>query len=169
MDKQQSFCPFCGVPLILPIQYAHPIPECPNCHYLALNAPRPVVLTLVYAGDRLLLGRSPRFTPGNYALLAGHVEMGETAEQAAVREVREESGVDCVITHYLGSFALPARNQLCLTFAARYLQGEAIAADDVEDVRWFEQTTDLPVQGSIAREVIARWRLGQGAAVRTEG
>lgn len=165
MDKQQSFCPFCGVPLILPTQYAHPIPECPSCHYLALNAPRPVVLTLVYDGDRLLLGRSPRFPIGNFALLAGHVEMGETAEQAAAREVQEESGVDCVVTHYMGSFALPARGQICLTFSAQYKSGAAVADDDVEEVRWFDQADELPVQGSIAKEVIARWLQGQGAAL----
>lgn len=163
MEKQQNFCPFCGVPLILPTQYAHPIPECPACHYLALNAPRPVVLTLVYDGERVLLGRSPHFPIGNFALLAGHVEMGESAEQAAAREVKEESSVDCQITHYMGSFGLPARSQICFTFAAKYLAGEAKADDDVEEVRWFQQDEQLPVQGSIAKEVITRWRQGQGA------
>lgn len=161
--EQQKYCPFCGIPLVLPTEFAHPIPVCPTCSYLALNAPHPVVLTLVYGPQGFLLGRSPRFPAGNYALLAGHVEMGETAEAAATREVKEESGVDCAVTHYMGSFPLPARSQLCLTFAARYLGGEAQADDDVEDVRWFAEGIPLPIQGSIAKEVVARFQSGQGA------
>lgn len=161
--EQQKYCPFCGISLVLPPEFAHPIPVCPTCSYLALNAPHPVVLTLVYGQQGFLLGRSARFPAGNYALLAGHVEMGETAEAAAAREVKEESGVDCAVTHYMGSFQLAARGQLCLTFAARYLSGEPQADDDVEDVRWFGSDAVLPIQGSIAKEVVARFLNGQGA------
>lgn len=160
---QQKYCPFCGVELILPAEYPHPIPECPSCKYLGLNAPRPVVLTLVYNNDKLLLGRSPRFTPGTYALLAGHVELGETAEAAAAREVHEESGVECDITHYMGSFPLVNRGQLCFTFAAQYLTGEPQAADDVEDVQWFCLDEELPVFGSIAKQVVDLFKANKGA------
>lgn len=162
---QQKFCPFCGIELILPPEYPHPIPQCPTCSYLGLNSPRPVVLTLVYDDTRFLLGRSARFAPGTYALLAGHVELGESAEAAAVREVLEESAVKCCITHYMGSFTLASRGQLCFTFAARYLGGEPHADDDVEDVRWFDQNEELPVVGSIAKQVIERFLGGQGAAL----
>lgn len=130
-----------------------------------MNAPRPVVLSLVYDEHRFLLGRSPHFRPGAFAMLAGHVELGESAEEAARREVMEESGVDCVITHYLGSFQLATRQQLCITFAARYLSGEARANDDVEEVRWFDQNEDLPVYGSIAIDMIQSFRQGTGAQI----
>ena len=160
---EQKYCPFCGIALVLPPEYPHPIPQCPSCNYLGFNSPKPVVLTLVYDHDRILLGRSPHFTPGAYALLAGHVELGETAEAAAVREVQEESGVVCEITHYMGSFPLVSRGQLCFTFAARYLSGEPQAADDVEDVQWFDKNAELPVFGSIARRVIDLFRSDSGA------
>lgn len=162
---QQKYCPFCGIELVLPPEYPHPIPQCPSCNYLGLNAPKPVVLTLVYDNNRLLLGRSPRFPLGTYALLAGHVELGENAEAAAQREVKEESGVECEITHYMGSFPLVSRGQLCLTFAAKYLSGEAQADDDVEDVQWFDIDADLPVNGSIAKQVIDSFRCKKGAKI----
>ncbi len=98
-------------------------------------------------------------------MLAGHVELGESAEEAARREVKEESGVDCVITHYLGSFQLERRQQLCITFAARYLNGEAKADDDVEEVHWFDQNEDLPVYGAIAIDMIQSFRQGTGAQI----
>ncbi|MGE5653625.1 MAG: NUDIX domain-containing protein [Bacillota bacterium] len=163
--QEQKFCPFCGVSLVLPTEFEHPIPQCPQCNYLGMNAPRPVVLTLVYDEHRFLLGRSPHFRPGAFAMLAGHVELGESAEEAAVREVKEESGVDCVITHYLGSFQLERRQQICITFAARYLRGVAKADDDVEEVRWFDQEAELPVFGAIAVDMIQRFRQGAGAQI----
>lgn len=161
--QQQKYCPFCGVELFLPPQYAHPIPQCPSCSYLGMNSPRPVVLTLVHNGDRILLGRSARFAPGNFALLAGHVESGESAEQAALREVKEESHVECRLTHYMGSFATQNGKQLCLTYAAEYQGGQPVADDDVEEVRWFQLADELPVQGAIAKEVIQRFKDGQGS------
>lgn len=135
---RQKYCPYCGNLLELPPQYPNPSPQCAQCNCLGIAAPRPVVLVLVYKGVQLLLGRSPRHKKGAYALLPGHVELGESAEQTAQREVLEESGVKCNVTHYMGSFSLEGRQQLCLTFAAQYQTGEVEAADDVEDVRWFD-------------------------------
>ncbi len=160
--QQQKYCPFCGVELFLPTQYALPVPQCPACSYVGFNSPRPVVLTLVYDGERILLGRSARCAPGIFALLAGHVEPGETAEQAALREVKEESHLGCKLTHYMGSFPTQNGKQLCLTYAAEYQGGEPIADDDVEEVRWFRLSEELPVQGAIAREVIQRFKNGKG-------
>jgi 8-oxo-dGTP pyrophosphatase MutT (NUDIX family) len=44
-------------------------------------------------GDWLLLGRKAAWSPGRYSLLAGFAELGETLEDAVLREVQEESGV----------------------------------------------------------------------------
>ncbi|KAK9788313.1 hypothetical protein WJX73_001983 [Symbiochloris irregularis] len=53
----------------------------------------PACIMLVACGDYMLLGRQSRWAPGRYSLLAGFSEIGETLEQAVVREVLEESGV----------------------------------------------------------------------------
>jgi len=89
--------------------------------------------------------------------------LDETAEAAAVREVKEESGVECKITHYMGSFPLASRGQLCLTYAAKYISGEPKADDDVEDVQWFNINGELPIYGSIAKQVVERFSLHAGA------
>lgn len=161
--SRQRYCPYCGVKLQLPEQFQNPLPQCPDCGYLAYPAPIPVVLVLIYRGDQILLGRSPRHPAGAYALIAGHIDYGESPEQAAEREAAEEAGVRCRATHYLGSYYLEKRRQLCLTFAARYLDGEAAAADDVEEVRWFNVAEEIPLVGWIAAAVVEKWRSGKGA------
>ena len=55
----------------------------------------PAMIVLVTDGaDRCILGRQPSWPAGRYSTLAGFVEPGESAEQAVVREVLEETGVD---------------------------------------------------------------------------
>lgn len=53
----------------------------------------PAVITLVRSGDYCLLGRKPRWARRRYSLLAGFAELGESLEQACVREILEESSV----------------------------------------------------------------------------
>ena len=57
------------------------------------------------AGEILLIRRSDN---GNWALPGGAVDLGESLTQAAVRETREETGVDCEITGLSGIYTDPA-------------------------------------------------------------
>ena len=57
-------------------------------------------MVLIGRDDELLLARSPHFKPGVFSALAGFVEAGETLEQCAVREVREEVGIEIANLRY---------------------------------------------------------------------
>jgi ADP-ribose pyrophosphatase YjhB (NUDIX family) len=107
---------------------------------------RPVlgVSVSVWRGPEVLLirrGRSPG--KGLWSPVGGKVEFGERLEAAALREVREETGVVCALT---GMTALreviapgPAgtgHHVVLVVFGARYVSGEAVAGDDAEAVRW---------------------------------
>lgn len=61
------------------------------------------------ARRRTLLARSPHFRPGMFSALAGFVEAGETVEHAAVREVREEVGIEIANLRYFQSQPWPFR------------------------------------------------------------
>ena len=98
------------------------------------------------AGGRLLLirrGHEP--SRGLWSVPGGRVEAGETPEQAAVREVREETGLDVVVGRLLGSVEIG--EFLVHDFAAEVVGGELRAGDDAEDVRWcsFEDAGLLPL------------------------
>jgi len=57
---------------------------------------------LIFDGDRLLVVKHPG---GHHGFVKGHVEPGETIEQAAIREVREEAGLHAEIIRYVGMFS----------------------------------------------------------------
>lgn len=53
----------------------------------------PAVITIVECNGHILLGRNLKWVEGRFSALAGFVEMGESLEQAASREVFEEAGI----------------------------------------------------------------------------
>ena len=67
--------------------------ECSSCGNLVYPRISPVVIVGVTNKDKLLLIRGHNSQPGRYGLTAGYIEIGETAEQAASREVFEETGI----------------------------------------------------------------------------
>jgi NAD+ diphosphatase len=128
-----------------------------------------VIVRVSDGGDRILLGRSPRWPAGRYSVLAGFVEPGETLEDAVRREVREESGIDVSEVGYVASQPWPFPSSLMLGFRASAEGGKPRAdGDEFEDVRWFgrDEVEEAAAGGgaillsppySIARRLIDAW------------
>jgi NAD+ diphosphatase len=134
-----------------------------------------VVIMTVEHDDSLLLGRRPGWPRRRYSTLAGFVSPGEAAEEAVIREVREESGIVARDPEFVSSQPWPFPRSLMLGFAARSDGGEPRARDgELEDVRWFDygslvaaRNGDnpellLPPPISIARFLIDRWMASRG-------
>jgi NAD+ diphosphatase len=126
----------------------------------------PAMIVLVTDGaDRCVLGRQPVWPAGRYSTLAGFVEPGESAEQAVVREVMEETGIVVRDVVYKGSQPWPFPASLMLGFYAICDPGaEPVAKDgELEDARWFTKdelrdgTAMLPTPVSIAYRLITDW------------
>ena len=66
-----------------------------------------IIIVLVRAGDRALLGRQASWPAGRYSTIAGFVEPGESLEDAVAREVLEETGVEVNDVHYQSSQPWP--------------------------------------------------------------
>jgi len=92
-----------------------------------------------------------------YSVLAGFVEPGESLEEAVVREVKEEVGIDVKDIKYFGSQPWPFPHSLMIGFTATYAGGE-ISLDDseIEDAGWFtaDHLPQIPGKISIARKLI---------------
>ncbi|WP_437725773.1 NAD(+) diphosphatase [Sorangium sp. So ce861] len=131
--------------------------RCPSCGLSVHPRIAPAVIVLVERDDRVLLARSARFPPGRFSAVAGFVEIGESLEQAAAREVGEEVGVQIRDLTYFGSQPWPFGRSLMIGFSATYAGG-TLTPDGVEIVEadWFsrDRLPDLPPKVSIARRLI---------------
>jgi ADP-ribose pyrophosphatase YjhB (NUDIX family) len=99
------------------------------------------------AGEVLLIRRSDN---DNWALPGGAVDFGESLTQAAVRETREESGIECEITGLSGIYTDPGhvmlytsngevRQEFSIVLTARAVGGQTTTSSETTEVRWVPQ------------------------------
>ena len=104
-----------------------------------------VSVVVVNDADEILLIR--RSDNGNWALPGGAIDLGESLSQAAVRETREETGIDCEITGLTGIYTNPGhvilyesngevRQEFSIVLTARPIGGHPTPSDESTDVRW---------------------------------
>ena len=106
-----------------------------------LPPPVPAVGVVCLRGQEVLLIR--RGTPprqGEWSLPGGRIEAGERAVDAALRELREETGVEAEITGLIdvvdGLFPEAGHHYVLIDYAARWVSGEPIAGDDAMEARF---------------------------------
>lgn len=112
---------------------------CNKCGHRCYPRIAPCVLVGIMKADKILLARSERHRPGFFSILAGFVESAETLEQAAVREVKEEVGVDITNLRYVGSQPWPFPHSLMTGFIADYAGGDIVCQpQEIEEAAWFD-------------------------------
>ncbi len=173
--RRHRFCANCGASTV--VHEGGQVRRCPACGTSHFPRTDPVVIMLVESERGLLLGRRPGWPAGRYSLLAGFVAPGETAEDAVVREVREESGIEAYAPRFVASQPWPFPASLMLGFEARADGGDPVPRDgELEHVGWFSvarvraaldggdaDSLAMPPSIAIARFIIER-RLGSDQA-----
>ncbi|WP_327178633.1 NAD(+) diphosphatase [Streptomyces sp. NBC_01335] len=160
-------CPRCGTPAGLRTDG-----RSRWCAYCATeHHPRTdpaVMMSVTDDRDRLLLARRAVAPPGRMSPPAGFVEPGETAEEAAARELLEEVGVRATDVTYVASQAWPFPGSLMLAFALRAASPRiTVDGDEIVAARWFtreelgtairEGALIPPPPGSLAVKLVKRW------------
>ena len=157
-DRTHRFCGVCGAPTErLADERAR---SCPQCAHRGYPRHSPAVIMRITRGDEVLLGRSSHFPPDMYSTLAGFVDVGESAEAAVRREVREEAGIEITEPQWFGSQSWAFPHSLMLGFTAEWASGEVVPdLTELEDVQWFtrERLPVLPPPASIARRLLDAW------------
>ena len=143
---RRSFCIRCGGRLRSTRREAgtRQARACPRCAWVDWNNPAPTsTVLLVRRGRVLMVRRAVPPSRGAWDLPGGFIEAGETAEQAAEREVREELGIGVRLERVLGAipdvYGRDRQPTLNLLFIGHMLRDDAAirAGDDASSYRWF--------------------------------
>ena len=135
---KHGFCSNCGTPTTL--TQAGWRRDCPSCKTEHFPRTDPVVIMLPIAGERCILGRSPRFPQTMWSCLAGFAEPGESIEEAVRREVHEEVGVSCARISYFASQPWPFPSSLMIGCHAEAVSDQlTIDTSEIEEARWFDR------------------------------
>ena len=135
---RHRFCARCGAPTT--IAKGGWQRHCDGCGADHFPRTDPVTIMLVESadGDRLLLGRQPRFPPRIFSALAGFVEPGETIEEAVAREVKEEAGLTVRDVRYIASQPWPFPSQLMIGCTSIAIDEDIVIDEtELEEARWF--------------------------------
>ena len=163
-----THCPVDGTPTV-PGPGGH-LTVCPKDGTEHFPRTDPAVIMLVTdPDDRCLLARNAAWPGRRVSILAGFVEPGESAEQAVIREVAEETHIKVTNVRYVGSQPWPMPRSLMLGFRAEAPAGQAIEVDreEIAEAYWFSRDEllaaieareiALPPPVSIARQIIEQW------------
>ena len=163
-----THCPVDGTPTV-PDPGGHST-RCPADGTEHFPRTDPAVIMLVTdPDDRALLARNAAWPGRRVSILAGFVDPGESAEQAVIREVAEETQIKVTNVTYVGSQPWPMPRSLMLGFRAEAPAGQAIVVDreEIAEAYWFSRDEllaaitsreiALPPPVSIARQIIEQW------------
>lgn len=152
-----SHCPNCGQPLSArPIGDEGLVPWCESCSRPWFDTFSTCIIAAVMNGKgEVLLQRETR-RPDREVLVAGYIKPGESAEDAARREIAEETGLTATSLQYMGSYPHMNGNMLMLGFAAQ-AEGELhLDSSEILSDRWatMEDAVQSLREGSIAQQVV---------------
>ena len=152
-----TFCPDCGQRLTTrPIGDEGLVPWCEGCQRPWFDAfSTCIIAAAMNAKGEVLLQRETR-RPDREVLVAGYIKPGESAEDAARREIAEETGLTALSLRYMGSWPHMDGNQLMLGYCAQ-TEGNVLSdSNEVLSARWctLDEAVAALKQGSIAQQLV---------------
>ena len=153
-----TFCPHCGgalVPRLIGDEGM--IPYCESCKIPLWNMFTTCIIAAVVNENReVALLRQNYVSETNYVCVAGVMKLGESAEETAVREIREEIGQEVEALEYIQSYPYEKKEMLMLGFKATVKKASLNLSGEVDAAEWvpFERALEKLRPGSIAWQLV---------------
>ena len=153
-----TFCPHCGEKLIKKeIGDEGLIPYCIHCQVPLWDLfTTCIICAVVTDGKEIALLRQGYVSTANFVCVAGVMKPGESAENAAMREVQEELGLKVEKLEYIQSYPFEQKEMLMLGFKATVRKSDFCLSQEVDRAQWFpfDQASDKLRQGGIAWQLV---------------
>lgn len=153
-----DYCPFCGTKAVeREIGDEGLMPYCEHCQRPLFEL-FPVCVLCVVKNElgEIALIRQSYVNPGTFVGVAGYIKSGESAEQAAAREVKEELGIAPDKVTFVKSYPYAKKDMLMLGFLAGVRKTDFHISGEVDRAEWFsfENAVKAVREGSIIQQLI---------------
>jgi 8-oxo-dGTP diphosphatase len=136
-----QWCPRCRAELKIGKVEDTIRPHCPQCGFVYYQNPSPAAGAMIIDDARILLVKRS-IDPGrnDWCIPAGFMEWTEHPQQTAIRELKEETGLDIAITSIFDIFMGmddPRTHAVLILYMADVIGGELAPGDDATEARYF--------------------------------
>ncbi len=141
-----KFCPECAGEMSVRLVDQKPRPVCSSCGFVFYQGPKLAVATVVFHDGKLLLNkRAVEPQKGMWSFPSGYIDLGESVENAAIRETREETGVTIRLDSLVGVYSSSERHVVLVVYTGTIVGGEITAGNEVQALGLFDldQLPDL--------------------------
>jgi ADP-ribose pyrophosphatase YjhB (NUDIX family) len=154
-SSEFQYSPLCRTPLAPAVRGGLERLACPACDFVHWRNPVPVVGAIVERAGRVVLVHGVGRPPSWFGLVAGFLETGESPADCALREVKEELGLDATFGGFVGFYPFARLNQIIFVYHVLLPPGEIrLAPDELDDYR------------EIRLEKLKPWPQGTGPGLR---
>jgi ADP-ribose pyrophosphatase YjhB (NUDIX family) len=148
MIRKRKYCTYCGEKISRRLDSETERDYCASCNVFFYDNPLPVASVIVIRNRELLLVKR-KFEPykGMWCLPSGFAETGESIESAALRELKEETGIEGKIIDFVCAESIYNNiygDLVFITYEAEWIRNGLKAGDDAESVQFFP-LADIPV------------------------
>lgn len=153
-----TYCPHCGNELIKKeIGDEGLVPFCEKCSVPLWDMFTTCIITaVVNEYDEVALLKQSYLTSASYVCVAGHMKIGEAAEETVVREVKEELGLDVESLNFVKTYPYEQKEMLMLGYKAEVKKADFVYSQEVDSAKWFsfDEALENIREGSIAWQLV---------------
>jgi len=162
LNLEDRYCPSCTAALETKEVFGHERPVCPDCARVIFYDPKVAVICIVARDGRvLMIRRGTEQGYGRWGLPGGYVDRGEVVEQAAAREVWEETGLRVEPGELIGLFSEEGDPVIVAVYSSQETGGALEAGPEALEVGFFDIDNLPELAFPRDRNVLAKWKTNQ--------
>lgn len=158
-----KYCPVCASPLVEKYIFDALRLTCSECGFIYFLSPKLVAVVFIYYEGKILLGRR-NINPGKgkWSFFSGYVNRGESVEDAAIREVKEETNLDIQLEKLIGVYSANENPNVLIAYQASIanneLSGLIAQAEEVSELALFTPEELPELAFPFDKQILADWR-----------
>lgn len=167
-DVTFKYCPYCATRLVEK-SISHVLrPACPACGFISFLEPKLVTVVVVEHDGKILLGKR-NINPGKdmWSFFSGYVNRGEKVEEAAIREVKEETNLDVQLEDLIGLYSQRESPHVLVAYRATVIKDDvnSLEADpeEVSELAFFTPEEIPELAFPFDQHILSDWSAKYGS------